>query len=41
MDIGGTFTDVVCFDDVSGVVSGSKAPTTPGDLTEGVLDALG
>jgi N-methylhydantoinase A len=40
MDIGGTFTDVVCFDDVSGVVSGSKAPTTPGDLTEGVLEAL-
>ncbi|MEO3870940.1 hydantoinase/oxoprolinase family protein [Nonomuraea sp. B12E4] len=40
MDIGGTFTDVVCYDERTGAVSASKAPTTPGDLAEGVFDAL-
>ncbi|MEV4568089.1 hydantoinase/oxoprolinase family protein [Nonomuraea sp. NPDC049419] len=41
MDIGGTFTDVVCYDDRTGAVTASKAPTTPGDLAEGVFAALG
>ncbi|MEV1003009.1 hydantoinase/oxoprolinase family protein [Nonomuraea sp. NPDC050202] len=41
MDIGGTFTDVVCYDELSGAVTASKAPTTPGDLAEGVFAALG
>ncbi|MFB9469152.1 hydantoinase/oxoprolinase family protein [Nonomuraea salmonea] len=41
MDIGGTFTDVVCYDDTTGAVTASKAPTTPGDLAEGVFAALG
>ncbi|MET9342471.1 hydantoinase/oxoprolinase family protein [Nonomuraea sp. NPDC003804] len=41
MDIGGTFTDVVCYDEQSGAVLASKAPTTPGDLAEGVFAALG
>ncbi|MEV4013667.1 hydantoinase/oxoprolinase family protein [Nonomuraea angiospora] len=41
MDIGGTFTDVVCYDERSGTVTASKAPTTPGDLAEGVFAALG
>ncbi|MBB3733161.1 hydantoinase/oxoprolinase family protein [Nonomuraea dietziae] len=41
MDIGGTFTDVVCYDERSGAVVASKAPTTPGDLAEGVFAALG
>ncbi|MGW3350844.1 hydantoinase/oxoprolinase family protein [Nonomuraea rubra] len=41
MDIGGTFTDVVCYDERSGAVTASKAPTTPGDLAEGVFAALG
>ncbi|MFI6322899.1 hydantoinase/oxoprolinase family protein [Nonomuraea sp. NPDC050556] len=40
MDIGGTFTDVVCYDEASGAVTASKAPTTPGDLAEGVFNAL-
>ncbi|TYB66808.1 hydantoinase/oxoprolinase family protein [Nonomuraea sp. PA05] len=41
MDIGGTFTDVVCYDERSGAVTASKAPSTPGDLAEGVFAALG
>ncbi|MEU8245678.1 hydantoinase/oxoprolinase family protein [Nonomuraea sp. NPDC048916] len=40
MDIGGTFTDVVCYDDRTGALAAAKAPTTPGDLTEGVFAAL-
>lgn len=40
MDIGGTFTDVVSYDESSGAVVASKAPTTPGDLAEGVFTAL-
>ncbi|WP_327092782.1 hydantoinase/oxoprolinase family protein [Nonomuraea sp. NBC_01738] len=41
MDIGGTFTDVVCYDDTSGAVVAAKAPSTPDDLAEGVFAALG
>ncbi len=41
MDIGGTFTDVVCHDDRSGAVLAAKAPTTPADLADGVFAALG
>ncbi|MEU6713508.1 hydantoinase/oxoprolinase family protein [Nonomuraea sp. NPDC046802] len=41
MDIGGTFTDVVCYDERTGAVTASKAPTTPQDLAEGVFAALG
>lgn len=41
MDIGGTFTDVVCYDERTGAVIASKAPSTPGDLAEGVFAALG
>ncbi|MFI6478779.1 hydantoinase/oxoprolinase family protein [Nonomuraea sp. NPDC050663] len=40
MDIGGTFTDVVRYDERSGQVVASKAPSTPGDLAEGVFAAL-
>lgn len=40
MDIGGTFTDVVVHDDATGSVVGAKAPSTPGDLAEGVFAAL-
>ena len=40
IDIGGTFTDVALVDDASGHVGVAKVPTTPGDLTEGVLGAL-
>ncbi|UKY54761.1 hydantoinase/oxoprolinase family protein [Streptomyces inhibens] len=40
MDIGGTFTDVVAYDEDRGTFHASKAPTTPGDLAEGVFSAL-
>jgi hypothetical protein len=40
MDIGGTFTDVVAYDEASGAYVASKASTTPRDLTEGVFAAL-
>ena len=40
MDIGGTFTDVVAYDEEAGGYVAGKSSTTPGDLTEGVLSAL-
>ncbi|MEV0577341.1 hydantoinase/oxoprolinase family protein [Streptomyces sp. NPDC050392] len=41
MDIGGTFTDVVAYDETRGTYLAAKAPTTPGDLAEGVFASLG
>lgn len=40
IDIGGTFTDVVLIAD-DGAVRTDKAPTTPHDFSEGVIEALG
>ncbi|MBW4718839.1 hydantoinase/oxoprolinase family protein [Saccharothrix obliqua] len=40
MDIGGTFTDVVAYDEETGRYRATKASTTPHDLTEGVFAAL-
>src|SRR5581483_4448050 len=40
MDIGGTFTDVVAYDEDAGSYLAGKFSTTPHDLTEGVLSAL-
>jgi len=39
-DIGGTFTDLVAFDDEAGTLVVGKASTTPADLPLGVLDAV-
>ena len=39
LDIGGTFTDCVLMDD-SGRLTISKAPSTPGNFADGVLEAL-
>ncbi|MFB8272063.1 hydantoinase/oxoprolinase family protein [Streptomyces sp. NPDC055955] len=41
MDIGGTFTDVVAYDEIRGTYFAAKAPTTPGDLAKGVFASLG
>ncbi|MDJ1131330.1 hydantoinase/oxoprolinase family protein [Streptomyces iconiensis] len=41
MDIGGTFTDVVAYDEERGTFAAAKAATTPADLAEGVFAALG
>ncbi len=40
VDIGGTFTDVALVDAASGRIGVAKVPTTPGNLTEGVVGAL-
>ncbi len=39
-DIGGTFTDLVYFDEQSGALSVAKSLSTPDDLTRGVLDTV-
>jgi N-methylhydantoinase A len=39
VDIGGTFTDCVAIDE-NGVVTTAKAPSTPGDFAQGMIDAL-
>lgn len=40
MDIGGTFTDVVSYDASTHTFSAGKALSTPGNLSQGVFDAL-
>ena len=40
VDIGGTFTDLVAFDQSTGRVTQGKALTTHGDLPQGVWDCL-
>jgi N-methylhydantoinase A len=40
MDIGGTFTDIVTYNESTGEFQATKASTTPGDLSTGVLDGL-
>jgi N-methylhydantoinase A len=39
-DVGGTFTDLVCFDLLTGELRTDKVPTTPGDLSVGIFDAV-
>lgn len=40
VDIGGTFTDVVAFDETNGAIWEAKASTTPANFANGVLDAI-
>ena len=40
IDIGGTFTDAVVYDDVSGEIRSTKTPTTPDDPSDGVMEAI-
>ena len=40
MDIGGTFTDVVAYDEATGRYVAGKSSTTPADLTEGIMAAV-
>jgi N-methylhydantoinase A len=40
VDIGGTFTDLVAFDESTGRITQSKSLTTPRDLPQGVWDCL-
>src|SRR5947209_8789979 len=41
VDIGGTFTDVVVFDEAKGSVNLAKSLSTPAELARGVREALG
>ena len=40
IDVGGTFTDVVVYDDARGTLALGKVSSTPADPTAGVLDGL-
>ncbi|MGM9922535.1 MAG: hydantoinase/oxoprolinase N-terminal domain-containing protein, partial [Bhargavaea sp.] len=40
VDIGGTFTDLVVYDQAEGNVYTQKALTTPHDLSEGVMQCI-
>ncbi len=40
VDVGGTFTDLIFYDDQSGEVSVAKEPTTPSAAEEGVVTAV-
>jgi N-methylhydantoinase A len=40
VDIGGTFTDVVLVDEETGRIGVVKVPTTPRDVTQGVIDGI-
>lgn len=40
IDTGGTFTDVVAFDEVTGRVTTTKTPSTPDDPSRGFLDGI-
>jgi len=40
VDIGGTFTDVVLVDEETGHIGIAKAPTTPRNVTQGVIDGI-
>src|SRR3954447_20821975 len=40
IDTGGTFTDVVAFDEASGALVTTKTPTTPADPADGILNGV-
>ncbi len=40
IDIGGTFTDLVAYDEATGRLWEAKASSTPADFAQGVLDAI-
>ncbi|MER3437191.1 MAG: hypothetical protein C4346_06140, partial [Chloroflexota bacterium] len=40
IDIGGTFTDLVAYDEATGRLWEAKASSTPADFAQGVLDTI-
>ena len=40
VDIGGTFTDLICYDDDSGKILVEKVPTTPASPETGCVEAV-
>jgi N-methylhydantoinase A len=41
MDIGGTFTDIIVYDESRGSYTSAKVPSTPADPADGVLNGVG
>ena len=40
VDIGGTFTDLIGFDDETGAFVQGKSLSTPADLVQGIIDCI-
>ncbi|TMH19932.1 MAG: hypothetical protein E6H61_11435, partial [Betaproteobacteria bacterium] len=40
IDIGGTFTDLMAFDEATGRFAQAKSLTTPAHLVQGIIDCL-
>ena len=40
VDVGGTFTDLLAYDEAEGQLLAAKVPSLPGEQWRGVLDAL-
>jgi N-methylhydantoinase A len=40
VDIGGSFTDIVCVDETNSVIKSAKVPSTPRDPASGVISAI-
>src|SRR5579883_1547551 len=40
LDIGGTFTDLISFDEATGAIRHAKSSTTPSDLSIGIRECL-
>src|SRR5579871_1930352 len=40
IDVGGTFTDLVLYDEASGRIALAKTPSTPHDQSEGILEGM-
>ena len=40
IDVGGTFTDVICFNEETGEANIAKAPSTPPDFIDGMLHGI-
>ena len=40
IDVGGTFTDIVMVDDVTGKIWSAKVPTTPSDRVVGAMNGF-
>ncbi|HEY8529904.1 MAG TPA: hydantoinase/oxoprolinase family protein [Paenibacillaceae bacterium] len=40
VDIGGTFTDLIAFDEETGELYHAKSPSTPGNFVQGIMDCI-
>src|SRR5262252_598936 len=40
IDTGGTFTDIVALDEITGAITTTKTPSTPSDPSRGLLDGI-